>query len=514
MSSALLEISDLSKKFAQPVLRDINFEVHSGTIHGLVGQNGAGKSTLTNIIAGFLSADSGRILLDGRPHTPKTVADANLKGVSLAVQEMSLIDNLSVAENIMLRTFPAEFGIIRERQLLGSARKLAEKVGLGSVDLHQPVLSLTLAQRQLVELAKALSCPFRLLILDEPTAALTEAQTEIIHELLRGKVQSSRAIIYISHRLDDVMELCDKVSVLRDGILINTRKTCDIDATWLIKEMSESTGEIEERHCFKGQKSKRLSVLDMVTPRTKNPIDLTIHGGEIVGLAGLAGSGRSELLKAIYGLEERLSGSVKVHLENEQWLSPQNASESVSACVGFIPEDRKTQGIFLGQDVCSNITISSLKRFCTWPKSLDLIKEREAVTALISKLSIVCNSFYQSIETLSGGNQQKALVGRWLMASCNILLLDEPTRGMDVGAKAALHDELFAFRDRGNGLLIVSSELEELMLLCDRIVVLSDGECSGEFTRHAWSKELILDAAFRAYKVKNTQTPNAEKSFD
>ena len=514
MSSALLEISNLSKTFAQPILKNLYLEIQPGTIHGLVGQNGAGKSTLTNIIAGFLSADSGRILLDGRPHNPKTVADANLRGVSLSVQEMSLIDNLSVAENIMLRTFPTEFGIIKERQLLGSAGQLAKKVGLGSVDLHQPVSNLTLAQRQLVELAKALSCPFRLLILDEPTAALTEAQTEIIHELLRGLVQSTRAIMYISHRLDDVMELCDKVSVLRDGILINTRKTCDIDASWLIKEMSESTGEIEEKHCFKGKKSKRLSVLDMVTPRTKNPIDLTVHGGEIVGLAGLAGSGRSELLKAIYGLKERLSGSVKVHLENEQWLSPKNASESVSACVGFIPEDRKTQGIFLGQDVGSNITISSLRSFRTWTKSLDLTKERADLTALMSALSIACHSFYQSIETLSGGNQQKAIVGRWLMAGCNILLLDEPTKGIDVGAKTALHNEFLAFRDRGNAILIVSSELEELMFLCDRIVVLSDGECSGHFARHNWSKELMLDAAFRAYQMKKTNTQDAEQIID
>ncbi len=514
MSPALLEISNLSKKFAQPVLKNLCLEIQPGTIHGLVGQNGAGKSTLMNIIAGFLSADSGSILLDGIPHAPDTVADAILSGISLAVQEMSLIDDLSVAENIMLRTFPAELGIIKGRQMLKSAEQLAEKVGLESIDLLQPVSRLTSAQRQLVELAKALSCPFRLLILDEPTAALTLEKTEIIHGLLRELVQSTKAIIYISHRLDDVIELCDRVSVLKDGVMINTKETCEIDASWLIKEMSQSTIEIEANHCFKEEKSLRLSVLDIVTPRTKNPVKLTIYSGEIVGVAGLVGSGRSELLKAIYGLEERISGSVKVHLENDQFLSPKNAFESVNARVGFIPEDRKTQGIFLGQDVGSNITISSLRSFRTWTKSLDLTKERADLTALMSALSIACHSFYQSIETLSGGNQQKAIVGRWLMAGCNILLLDEPTRGIDVGAKTALHNEFLAFRDRGNAILIVSSELEELMFLCDRIVVLSDGECSGHFARHNWSKELMLDAAFRAYQMKKTNTQDAEQIID
>ncbi len=487
------------KSFATPVLQDVDLEISVGHIHGLVGENGAGKSTLAKIIVGLEHADSGALQLDDQPYRPINTADSLRAGVAICAQEMSLVADLSIAENILLHTSTSSFTRIRRKHAEENASKLLDLVGLERSNPRTLVGHLSLAEKQLVEIAKTLATNAKLLILDEPTSALTAPQAELLHRILRARACDGVTVIYISHRLGDVLSVCDRVSVLRDGEVRLTKDCNVLSEKLLIREMAGEDADFEAApRSVKKASSIHLTVKDLQTSKLPNPISFNCRRGEILGIAGLAGSGRTELLNAIFGLDKRTAGSVKVHM-NGGTTETRTPRQSIKCGVGLVTEDRAKDGVFREQALAFNVTIAGLRRISN-PIGR-LIREREArsVTLLIEALHVRSNGVDQKMRELSGGNQQKSMLGRWLHRESQLLLLDEPTRGVDVTAKLAIHTELVRLRDAGITVIAVSSELEELQSLCDRIIVLSNRKLVTEFHRNNWSQEEILAAAFSEY---------------
>ncbi len=495
-----LAIESLCKRFAAPVLRDVSMAVAPGSIHGLVGENGAGKSTLINIVSGLLPADSGSLRLNGASYRPGSRRQALDHGIALAAQEMSLIDTLTVAENILLANLPQHKLAIDRERLIERSLLLMNRVDL-RVSPQAAVAELTLAERQLVELAKALSMPesaCKLLILDEPTSALTSPQADRLHSLLTERAAQGLSIIYVSHRLDDVLSVCDEVSVLRDGQIVLTAPTSGLGAEDLIHAMCGEELLADDAIAASPRGPIRLRVEALSSAEFPEPISLQCHSGEIVGIAGLAGAGRSELLHAIFGLGERRSG--KVLLSGEAEVSIDSPSTAVRHGMAMIAEDRKAQGLFGGKSLAMNTTIAGLGRLGGALAAVLPRRELDVSERLLQKLKVKSEGPRQDIDRLSGGNQQKVLFARWLQTEADVWLLDEPTRGVDIGAKLAIHQQLRRLRDQGAAILIVSSELEELTALCDRILVLSARRVAACYERGQWSKELLLDAAFSQFK--------------
>jgi ABC-type sugar transport system ATPase subunit len=497
--AARLEIRGLNKAFAAPVLWDVSLSVAPGEIRGLVGENGAGKSTLVNIVSGILRRDAGEILLDGIPFNPRRPRDAALAGIAVASQELSLVDTLPVSDNLLLRRLPSRLGVVATTEANAASAALLELVGLDLVRPETPVAALSLSERQLLEFAKAIAQPSRLLILDEPTAALTAPQAERLHAIVKAKAAEGTAIIYVSHRLGDVLAVCHRVSVLRDGRITRNASTDEITVPEMIAEMSGRDPRAEM--IVQDRKPSRageavLALRQATTAALPHPIDLEIYGGEILGVAGLAGAGRTELLEALYAMAPLRAGSVMLRGGGEPGAigSPHKA---VKGGVGMLSEDRKASGIFAGQSVGFNMSLPALKTAVAG--IVDRRREQADVETLIAALGIRCSGAGQDIVELSGGNQQKALFARWIMRGVSVLLLDEPTRGVDVVAKFDIHAEIRNLAAAGCAIVVVSSEMEELTALADRIVVLSARKIVAEFTERPWDEGRILAAAFSAH---------------
>jgi len=502
-----LNVNNLCKSFAVPVLKGVSLHIEAGSIHGLVGENGAGKSTLINILMGLLPPDSGELLLNGDVYRPARVTHAFAAGFSLAAQELSLVDHLSVAENILLKHLPNRRAVLNQSQIIKQAQHWADVVGLKSVSITKKVADLSLAEKQLVELAKALCTAKKLLILDEPTSALTAPQADHLHQVIRRCAAKGMAIIYVSHRLQDVLEVCDKVSVLREGEIQFTQVSSKLTVQMLIDAMSGGSVHYQQRHSSKVIGEVRILVQQLVTRDLPNPISFQCHAGEIFGVAGLAGAGRSELLAAIYGLTQRTSGDVKIVTAAGD-VSVSSPSQAVQLGMGMVAEDRKSQGIFAHKSIAFNITIAGLKKIVTGWGILRPHIEKQVANSFIAKLNVKCDTSDQAIARLSGGNQQKIIIGRWMQAQADILLLDEPTRGVDPAAKSTIHDQLRQLRDQGACIIVVSSEIDELMSLCDRIMVLSNRQQVAILNTGEWSHDTILQAAFSAYNTTPSLSVN------
>ncbi len=489
----------ICKSFATPVLHDVDLEVSVGDIHGLVGENGAGKSTLAKIIVGLETADSGSLYLDGQPYRPINTADSLRAGTAICAQELSLVDDLSIAENILLNTTASPWTRIKRKCAEERASRLLSLVGLEHSTPRTLVGRLSLAEKQLVEIAKTLATDAKLLILDEPTSALTVPQAEVLHGILRDKVCGGITVIYISHRLGDVLNVCDRVSVLRDGEVRLTEDCDKLSEKALIREMAGMDADFDAppRPTVKSA-PLHLTVSGLRTSKLPNPISFNCKRGEILGVAGLAGSGRTELLNAIFGLDKRIGGSIKIHGESGT-TETRNPWQSIKNGIGLVTEDRAKDGIFRDQALAFNVTIAGLGRISDRSGRLIRRKEVGAVATLIEALRVRSTGAYQKMRELSGGNQQKSMLARWLHCESQLLLLDEPTRGVDVTAKLAIHTELVRLRDSGITVIAVSSELEELQSLCDRIIVLSNRNLVAEFHRSNWSQREILAAAFSEY---------------
>lgn len=495
-STLRLEARGVHKRYNVPVLTDFDFTLRAGEVHALVGSNGAGKSTFARILCGLTPAHAGTLQLDGEPYVPASKAHATASGIVMVLQELNLIPTLSVAENLGFENLPARFGFIDRRELRTRARAALALVGLDRVDPDQPAGELGVGQQQLVEIAAALTRECRVLILDEPSAALTATETEELFARIRDLQAKGVAVIYVSHRMDEIRRIADRVTVLRDGRHIATHAAKDLDIDELIREMAGHAQVIKSRARVSTTTAEvALAVDDLHAPPLLHNINLKVHAGEIVGIAGLVGAGRTELLRAIYGADPIARGAIKLrgHL-----TSIPDPTAAVRAGIGMVPEDRKADGLLLPQSVLANTTLASHDRLSRrgW---MDPAEARRTTLATTAAMALKYDDLDQAVAELSGGNQQKAVIARWLLRDTSVLLLDEPTRGVDAAAKDSIYHLMADLAARGKALLMVSSELPELMSNCDRILVMSTGRIVGEFTPDNWSEADITAAAFAGH---------------
>jgi ABC-type sugar transport system ATPase subunit len=472
---------------------DVDLDVLPGTCHAVVGENGAGKSTLMRILCGEVRPNAGRVLVGGEP-VGAGVHGARAAGIALVHQELSLVPDMSVAENIELGAPPTTAGVVRSRAQRRVAREALEMVGL-SIDPDEPVGRLPLAARQFVEVAKALRRSPKVLILDEPTAALTPQETERLHDLLRELQGRGMAVIYISHRLDEVMSLCSTVTVLRDGRKVGEVKVADTRPSQLVTLMvgRDLTTDLRaRRHTAPGSV---VLVASNVRAPNVNGVSLEVREGEIVGIGGIVGAGRSEFVRAMIGLDPRHSGDAWI-VRNGRRESITSYRQAIRHGIGFVPEDRRKEGLALEMTVSENVSLPSLDAI-----SHAGFEQRGAraklVDDVIRQLAIKTDSPHRDGGALSGGNQQKVAFGKWLPKRPSAIVLDEPTRGVDVGAKAEIHRLIRAIADDGAAVLVVSSDLPELLALSDRILVLSRGCPVGWLDGATASSEAVMSLATR-----------------
>jgi ribose transport system ATP-binding protein len=478
-------------------LRGVDFDLRAGEVHALVGENGAGKSTLTRILAGVETPDSGQMLLTDRPYAPRSRADAESHGVRMVMQELNLIGNLTVAENIFIERLPSRLGFIDYRRLNEAARQAMAKVGLGDIDPATLVKSLGVGRRQMVEIAAGLSRQCRVLALDEPTASLTDSEVELLFAQIRRLRAEGVGIIYISHRIEEVLRIADRVTVLRDGRIVGTRPAGEVGSEAIIHMM---VGRDLGSECLApagGRGTMALRVAGLTCGERVRNVSFEACRGEVLGIAGLMGSGRTETMRAIFGADAPEAGDVYLYGRDEP-ARIRRPSDAVRQGIALLTEDRKEQGLFLSLPVRANVSITRLRAVSRigW---IDLARERDVARDYAGTLGIKCSSVEQAAGQLSGGNQQKVVIAKWLHRDCDILIFDEPTRGIDVGAKFEIYRMLADLAAKGKAILFVSSDLKELMAICNRILVLSAGKVAGTFERGAWSEEAIMAAAFSEY---------------
>jgi len=440
--------------------------------------------------------------MSGEVYVPTSMKDAESAGIRIVMQEFKLIGNLSVAENLFFRSLPQRRGLIDFKSMFDDANVVLRDMGMAAIDPRVPLRSLGIGQQQLIEITRELIQPCRLLILDEPTAALTDPQTELLFEKIESLRAAGTTIIYISHRVDEIRRIADRVSVLRDGETVISASVADISTDEMVRWMADKLVKSQVERRVGNQRSTALVVHKLGTTDLLKNINLDIRFGEILGIAGLAGSGRTELLRAIYGADKIDSGCIRsgATLEPITLRSPMDA---VAHGIGLIPEDRKQQGLLLEQSVKVNVTLSSLHLFSRLGGWVETSAEQDAVESHRKSLDIKCDDILQVVKQLSGGNQQKVSIARWLLRDCRILLFDEPTRGIDIHTKTAIYNLLIDLAEQGKAIVIVSSESRELTDLCDRIAVMSNGQLSATFDRGEWTAEKIMAASFSAYVNDN-----------
>jgi ABC-type sugar transport system ATPase subunit len=496
MIDALLQLNNINKYFpGVHALKDAQFSVRRGEVHALLGENGAGKSTMIKIISGVHKPDTGEVLIDGQPMNFNNPREAQNAGVATIYQELGLYPELSVAENIFMGHAPMKdwglFQTVDWRTMERRAEELLAELNIYNLDVGAKVGTLNVGNRQRVEIAKALSLDAQILIMDEPTAALTESDVEQLFSIVRLLRDRGVSIIYISHRLNEVFELADRVTVLRDGQYIGTQDVSDTTESDLISMMVGRTID----NLFPKQESEIgdvvLEVCDLNYPPLTNNISFKVHAGEIVGLAGLVGSGRSETAQVIFGVRPAESGEIYVNGERVHIHHP---SDAVKYGIGYVPEDRGHQGLVKEMTIRENTSMAVLD-LVSENTFINQNKERSLADQAIEQLSIRATGSEQIVNKLSGGNQQKVVVSKWLASNPKLLIMDEPTRGVDVGAKSEIHrlmSQLVA--EKGLAILMISSELPEVLGMSDRILVMREGHIAGEFTREEATQEAIARA--------------------
>jgi ribose transport system ATP-binding protein len=508
---ALLQIDGLCMSYAGPVLQDVNLTLDKGEVRVLAGENGAGKSTLSKIICGLVTPKAGRMLLNGAPYAPGTRQQAESLGVRIVMQELNLINTLSIAENLCLRALPQRFGFIERKKMQTLALGMMARVGLGALNPATLVGDLGVGQRQMIEIAANIgdsggadgtggtdgkdAC--KLLILDEPTAMLTDREVDLLFAQIAVMKQAGVGILYISHRLDETRRIADSISVLRDGLVVGTHAANQITIPEVVTLMvGREVGERLERPPVKASaKPVSLKVENLCRADAVKNVSFEVKGGEIYGIAGLVGSGRSETLRLIYGADQRDSGQIWV---SGKLCKINNPQQAVQHSIAMVSEDRKEQGLLLPQSVRVNTTLAGIGQVARagW---LKLQQESEVAQRIGQLMALRAHSVEQAVGELSGGNQQKVAIGRWLHRECDVMLFDEPTRGIDVGAKFEIYKLMADLAAQGKALVVVSSDLIELLLLSDRIGVMSAGQLVRNFSRAEATQDAILQAAFSGY---------------
>ena len=492
MSVALLQMEGINKKFGNnQVLTNVKLDLYSGEVLGLLGENGAGKSTLMKILTGIYHKDSGEILIDGKPVQINNAEDGKKCGVRIIHQELMLCQDISIAENIFMgQVLVNKFGFADIKKEKIEAQKLLDRYGL-DIDSDCLLKELTIAQQQMVEIIRAISFGAKIVVMDEPTSSLSSHEIQQLYGIIRRLKAENVGIIYISHKLNELFDITDRITVLRDGEYIDTLYTTETNKDELVRLM---VGREIENYYFKTNQPTDEIVMKVDglsdSGKVKN-VSFDLHKGEILGCAGLIGSGRSESMQCIVGLRRMSQGNIEI---NGKKVCFHTASEAIQQGLGYVPEDRKLEGLFMQQGLSFNITINVLREII---RNLRVNKkiERDFVQDKIEQFSIRASSDKQIVSELSGGNQQKILIARWLMSTKKILILDEPTRGVDVKSKADIYQLIDWIANSGISVIMVSSELQELINMCDRICVFSNGNTVGILEKDNFSQEEIMSLA-------------------
>ncbi|UOQ56806.1 sugar ABC transporter ATP-binding protein [Leucobacter allii] len=489
--NAALEMRGISKSFPGiRALADVDLVARAGEVHAIVGENGAGKSTLMKILAGVYQPDEGSISLNGERTRIAGPIDARKRGIGMVYQELNLVPDLTVAENIMLGSTPARLGFVRRRALTEAATSVLEAFD-ARIDPGAVLGSLTVSQQQIVEIAKAYAQRPSIIVLDEPTSSLSEHEAQALFHIVRRMRADGIAIIYISHRLREVLDLADQVTVLRDGRQIETRAAEGLTAGEMIRLMvgRDLTDIFPKREVPIGETV--LEVDGLTRPGAFADVSLRVRAGEIVGLAGLVGAGRTEVARAVFGLDRAQSGEVRV---DGAPVAARTPAQGVAAGIAYVPEDRKRDGIVPSASIKDNIALPVLGGLSTagW---ISRGRERTMARTQVETLGVSPPVIERAVDTLSGGNQQKVVIAKWLAARPRVLILDEPTRGVDVGAKADIHEIIGELAAAGTAILLISSELPEVLAVSDRIYVLHEGRVSAELDRSEADEAAVMHAA-------------------
>jgi ribose transport system ATP-binding protein len=488
----LLEMKSITKRFPGVLALDnVDFSVDGGEVHALVGENGAGKSTLMKILGGAYQADEGDIFLQGERIEIHNPSDGIKAGINVVYQELILAHHLSVAENIMMGQQPRNSRLsVDWKQTYARAQDVLDQIGI-ELDVRKTVKNLSVVQQQIVEIARALQRKSRILILDEPSAVLGKHDIELLYAVINKLKSRGISIVYISHRLEEIFLISDRVTVLKDGRVVTMNQTSELNEANLVQFMIGR--ELKNVFQRKGQKfgAETLRIENLGLQGIFEGINMVVHEGEILGIAGLVGSGRSDIARVIAGAEKPTSGTIKIYGKR---VSLKSSSDALSYGIGLLPEDRNAQGLFLQRPVFENITISSLFQY-TRLGILNLGQESKRVQGLVNEIGLRSTGLNQSVDNLSGGNRQKVVLARWLGAQSKLLIFDEPTRGVDVGAKVDIYRLMKELADEGVAIIMISSEMQEVLGMADNILVLWRGRIAAQYTREEATREKLLHAA-------------------
>jgi len=488
----------VSKSFpGVKALSSVDIDLKVGEVHALVGENGAGKSTLAKIIAGIEQPEEGEMVIGGDSYEPLGRKDAERHGVRIVMQELNLVSNLSVAENIFIEKLPSKLGFVDYPKLNAAARDITKNVGLAEVNVTAAVRQLGVGQQQMVEIAAGLSQKCEILILDEPTASLTDTEAELLFAQIERLKDEGVSIIYISHHIDEIMRVTDRVTILRDGKLVSTNATGELVAKEIVRRMVGRELEHDKLRHGSEVGEVALRVEGLSRGGKVRDVSFEVRRGEILGVAGLMGSGRTETMRLIFGADRADAGEVYLY-GSEVPVEIRSPHEAVNNGIALVTEDRKEQGLLLELSTRKNISLTRLRPLCRFGW-VNESKEKRVAAEYVEKLSVRCASVEQAVGNLSGGNQQKVVIAKWLYRDCEIIIFDEPTRGIDVGAKFEIYQMLDGLAKEGKAIIVVSSDLKELMAISDRIAVMSAGKMAAEFSRDDWSEEKIAAAAFSEY---------------
>ena len=494
---SLIELNNISKHYGATVALDsVNFQLLKGEVHALIGENGAGKSTLMNVLAGLTQPDTGSMSIEGEPYSPASPLDARRHGIALIHQELSLCPDLTVAENILLGAEPSRAGWLNHRASKRQTLDALKNFHHPEIRPDRRVSELSIAARQVVEICRALAARASIILMDEPTSSLQRQDIESLFALIRHLRQQGISVIYISHFLEEVREIADRFTVLRDGKSISTGRIELISDEQLIAQMVGRPVENLYPKCPGSSYGEVLLEVRELVARGLKRISFELRRGEIFGIAGLMGAGRTELVRALFGLEPIESGSIRLHPHSNatRWVAP---ARRISQGVGYLSEDRNGEGLALTLSVADNITLTRFQTCSRWGW-LDVGKQQQQATELIRRLSIKARSSSQPTGSLSGGNQQKVALARLLHQDSDILLLDEPTRGIDIGSKAQIYEAIARAAASNKAVLFVSSYLPELFGMCDRLSVMSRGRLSPGRPISEWTPESVMQAAIAA----------------
>ncbi|HEL0704382.1 sugar ABC transporter ATP-binding protein [Streptococcus equi] len=486
-----IEMTAISKSFgSNKVLEKIDLVLHSGQVHALMGENGAGKSTLMNILTGLFPASSGTIVIDGVEKQFSNPQEAEAFGISFIHQEMNTWPDMTVLDNLFLgREIKGTFGLLDQKAMKEKAKRAFDRLGI-SIPLDLPIGSLSVGQQQMIEIAKSLLSEVSLLVMDEPTAALTDRETESLFQMIASLKKEGVGIVYISHRMEEIFRVTDLITVMRDGIVVDTKPTAETNPAELVKKMVGR--DIDDYYPAKAAELGELVFeVENLSGECFKDISFQVRGGEILGFSGLMGAGRTEVMRAIFGLDKRTAGRIRL---NGQDIQVTNPVQAIRAGIGFLTEDRKEEGLILDFSIKDNMTLPSHKDFSK-NGFFDDKTSRDFVQKMIDRLRIKSGRPEMVVGNLSGGNQQKVVLAKWIGIAPKVLILDEPTRGVDVGAKREIYQLMNELADRGVPIVLVSSDLPEVLGVSDRIVVMHEGRITGELSRGEATQEKVMQLA-------------------